>query len=188
MTMMKLAIKIALSVLLASLSANWTHAQSVEPLYIVNGHALDSISMIPPADIEYVEYLPATDENIQKYGDRASNGVMLVSLKYDQPATFAADSLGFAAYISSNIEWSSDEPAARLVMRYTVSKDGEVILGETLESTDYRLKRRALKAIEQSPKWTPASKEGVNVSCERVLRIELPVGKSIPKDFELVIR
>ena len=56
-----------------------------QPLYIVNGVETEQIASIPPDDIENVEMLPADEETIARYGLRASNGVLLVTLRYDSP-------------------------------------------------------------------------------------------------------
>lgn len=70
------------------------------PMYIVNGKEMKEIRSIPPEDIENVEMLPADEETIARYGQRAAHGVMLITLRYDQPAAFPADST-FGHYIAS---------------------------------------------------------------------------------------
>ena len=82
-----------------------------QPLYIVNGVETEQIASIPPDDIENVEMLPADEETIARYGDKAANGVMLVTLRYDQSAVFPADST-FSGYIARQVKWGDDEPAA----------------------------------------------------------------------------
>ena len=57
-----------------------------QPLYIVNGKETSEIRSIPPEDIENVEMLPADEETIARYGQRAAHGVMLITLRYDRPA------------------------------------------------------------------------------------------------------
>ncbi len=54
--------------------------------------------------------------------------------------------------------------------------------------TDKRLRRRVLKALGEAPLWQPARKNGVPVESEGVLRIQLPEGKRIPRQAELVFR
>ena len=63
-----------------------------QPLYIVNGKETSEIRSIPPEDIENVEMLPADEETIARYGQRAAHGVMLITLRYDRPASFPASS------------------------------------------------------------------------------------------------
>ncbi len=88
----------------------------------------------------------------------------------------------------SQVRWDADEPAARVILRYTVTPEGRAVVAAELESTDKRLKRRVLKAVEEAPDWHPAMKAGVPVVSEGVLRIQLPEGKLMPLRMELVLR
>lgn len=157
------------------------------PLYIVNGEVRQEIASIPPDDIESVEMLPADEENIARYGERAAHGVMLISLRYDQPAAFEAGP-SFGSYIARQVKWNENEPAARVVLRYRITPDGDTVVRDTLESTDSRLKRRVLKAVAAAPRWRPALKNDRPVESEGVLSIQLPEGKPLPRPVELVIR
>ena len=80
------------------------------------------------------------------------------------------------------------EPAARIVLRYTVTPEGDTVVAQELESTDSRLKRRVLKAVAEAPRWTPARKNGTPVESEGILHIQLPEGKLMPRQVELVWR
>ncbi len=173
--------------LFLSVMATWSQQQ--QPLYIVNGQpTAEGIDRIPPEDIERVETLPADEETIARYGLQASNGVVLVTLRYDEPARFEVDGMTFGEYIARQVKWKADEPAARVVLRYTVTPEGRTVVAAELESTDNRLKRRVLKAVEEAPDWHPAMKEGLPVASEGVLRIQLPEGKPMPRRMELVFR
>lgn len=159
------------------------------PLCIVNGTpTTEEIDRIPTADIERVETLPADEETIARYGAEASNGVILVTLRYDEPARFEVDGMTFGEYVARQVKWADDEPVARVVLRYTVTPEGRTVIAAELESTDNRLKRRVLKAVEGAPDWIPAMKNGQPVASEGVLRIQLPEGKRMPRPMELVIR
>lgn len=158
-----------------------------QPLYIVNGKETSEIRSIPPEDIENVEMLPADEETIARYGQRAAHGVMLITLRYDQPAAFPADST-FGHYIARQVRWDASEPAARVVLRYKITPEGDTVVHQELESTDNRLKRRVLKAVAGAPRWQPALKNGRPIETEGVLSIQLPEGKRIPRPVELVIR
>ncbi|MFQ7501996.1 MAG: TonB-dependent receptor [Alistipes finegoldii] len=143
--------------LLSALFAATLSAVAQRPLYIVNGVETEEIESIPPDDIENIESLPADEETIARYGEKAANGVMLVTLRYDQSAVFTADST-FSGYIARQVKWGDDEPAARIILRYTVTPEGDTVVAQELESTDSRLKRRVLKAVAEAPRWTPARK------------------------------
>lgn len=157
------------------------------PLYIVNGKVAGEIRTIPPEEIEHVEMLPADEETIARYGERAMNGVMLITLRYDEPARFPADTT-FGNYIARQVRWEEDDPVARVVLRYTITPEGTIRIDDTLESTDSRLKRRVVKAVEESPRWQPARKNGKPVASEGVLSIQLPEGRPMPRRVELVYR
>ena len=169
-----------------------------QPLYIVNGKETSEIRSIPPEDIENVEMLPADEETIARYGQRgyrqtfegrgwSAHGVMLITLRYDRPASFPADS-AFGSYIARQVRWDESEPTARVVLRYKITPDGETVVQQELESTDNRLKRRVLKAVAEAPRWHPAQKNGAPVESEGVLSIQLPEGRRMPRQAELVIR
>ena len=181
--------KLLLLTAVGSVAVFSVDARAQQPLYIVNGvPTTDNIAQIPPEDIERIETLPADEESIARSGEQASNGVVLVTLRYDEPARFEADGLTFGEYIAREVKWNADEPAARVVLRYTVTPEGRAVITTELESTDSRLKRRVLKAVEKAPAWQPATKAGQPVASEGVLRIQLPEGKRMPRQLELVIR
>lgn len=174
-------------ILIGVLFAALLPAAAQQPLFLVNGTPRENIDDIPPEDIEHAEMLPADEENIARYGQRAVGGVLVVTLRYDRPAVFAADTT-FGGYIARQVRWDDDEPAARVILRYKVTPEGRTEVVQELESTDNRLKRRVLKAVAEAPAWQPARKNGAAVESEGVLRIQLPEGKSIPKPVELVYR
>lgn len=161
-----------------------------QPLYLVNGKecSAEAASALSPADIEHMEVLPADEESIARYGERASDGVILITLRFDTPARFDVDSLSFDAYIARQVKWGSDDPAARVVLRYTVTPEGSAQVTQELESTDSRLKRRVLKAVAEAPRWTPAMKNGRPVASEGVLTIRLPEGKPLRREPYIRLR
>lgn len=159
-----------------------------EPLYIVNGAVREEIRSIPPADIEHVEMLPADEETVARYGEAANHGVMILTLRYDAPAGFEAEGMDFDAFIASRVKWTATDPPAQVVLRYTVTPEGRVVAGERIEATDKRLLRLVLKAVEEAPLWTPATKNGTPVASDGILRIRLPEGVPMPSERTLVIR
>lgn len=163
-------------------------ARGQQPLYIVNGIERSDIRDIDPEVIEQMEELPADEFTIDRYGEKATNGVVLITLKYDTPARFTADTVSFARFVARQIKWSDSDPTARVVLRYRIAEDGSLTILETLQSTDPRLKRRVEKVVEASPRWEPARKAGKAVATEGVLRLQLPEGKPLPRQLELVIR
>lgn len=162
-------------------------AAAQQPLYLVNGERRDDIASIPPDEIERMEELPADEETIARYGEEAANGVLLITLRFDEAARFTAAE-SFDAYIARQVAWADDDPVARVVVRYTVTPEGRAVAGEVLQSTDSRLRRRVLKAIAEAPDWLPARKNGAPVASEGVLRCQLPAGQRLPPEVELIWR
>ena len=161
-----------------------------EPLCIVNGQVTDAADLrdIEPADIISTEVLPADEETIAKYGEQANYGVIIISLRYDTPAMFTADTVSFSSYIARHVEWGELERVARYRVRFTVLEDGSIAVGKELESTDPRLRRKVLRAVSKAPKWQPASKDGHPVESSHVLRIQLPEGREMPPERAIILR
>lgn len=163
-------------------------ARGQQPLYIVNGVVRSDIRDIAPEVIEQMEELPADEFTIARYGEQGANGVVLITLKYDTPARFTADTTGFARFVARQIKWGETDPTARVVLRYRIGEDGSLTILETLQATDARLKRRVEKIVASSPRWEPASKAGQAVATEGILRLQLPEGRPMPRQLELVFR
>ncbi|MBQ5635187.1 MAG: TonB-dependent receptor [Alistipes sp.] len=160
--------------------------QDTHPLYIVNGRVWQSVAHIPEENIEKIETLSANEESVAKYGEQANNGVVIITLCYDRAARFHKGE-PFADYIASQVKWKASDPAARYVVRYTIETNGSLTLGDELESTDRVLRKRVIKAITNAPSWQPATKAGVPVKSDYVLSIQLPKGKSMPRERYIVL-
>ncbi len=159
-----------------------------EPLYFVNGRERAQVKDIDESDIEHIETLTADEATVAKYGTRASGGVVLITLKYDTAAAFESpDSTSFSQYVARRIKWDSTDPVARVVLRYSVTESGKAEPVKVLESTDKRLERKVLAAMGEAPHWTPATKNGKNIATEKLLRIQLPEGKAMPRQKYVVL-
>ena len=167
-------IRTILFLLVAAAVALPLSAQERRPVYIVNGERYegDAFREIPPAEIERMEQLPADEQTIERYGSDASNGVILITLKYDSKAVFTADSLSFDRYVARRIKWDATDPVARVVYRFKVQCDGSVVL---------------VKAVEEAPRWSPATKDGRPVETEHVLRVQLPEGRAMPPERAVIL-
>lgn len=167
-------------------------AQRGNPLIFVNGEPMTSaeLAAIEPEDVLNFETLPADEQTIEKYGQEASNGVILLELRYDEEARFVVDGVeqSFSDYIASQVKWGEAEPVAQVIISYTVDAEGRVCDFDTLNSTDRRLLRRILKAMESSPQWIPATKDGKGVARRKVLRVTLPRGKELPPERVILMR
>ena len=162
-------------------------AQTRQPLYIVNGVEMESVKHIPEQNIEYIDHLEANEATVAKYGERANNGVIIVTLRYDREAQFGGDK-PLADYVAERVKWNENWGVARFVARYTIGADGSFRLGDILQSTDNQLRKRVLKALQGLPQWQPATKQGKAVESEYILAVQLPKGKEMPKEPYIIIR
>ena len=161
------------------------------PLYIVNGKRMSyaDAKEISPRNILSEKMLPADEQTIEKYGTEASNGVVLITLRYDKPARFVLDGKEqrYSSYIAQQVKWEDSDPVARVVIAFKVNADGSVSEREVLEASDKRLLRRVQKAMAEAPKWIPAMREGKGVETDHVLRLTLPLGRKMPAEPVIII-
>ena len=148
---------------------------------------MESVQHIPEENIEHIDHLPANEITVAKYGERANNGVIIITLCYDKEAEFKGEK-SLADYVSERVKWPDNYGVARFVARYTIGADGSFRLGDILQSTDHQLRKRVLKVLQSLPKWQPATKQGKAVESEYVVAIQLPKGKEMPKEPYIVIR
>ena len=175
-----------LLILLTMLCASTLWAQ--QPLYVVNGSVVESIEDIPQQDIESIDVLPADKETIAKWGLAASEGVIVVRLKYDTPASFSAEGCSnFTTYLAKSVRWDSTMPAERASLRITIAEDGSATIAEVLETTSRQFLKRVVNVIESAPRWQPAMRDGRPVETIELVNIQLPVGKELPRDRYVII-
>ena len=148
---------------------------------------MESVKHIAEANIEHIDHLEANEATVAKYGERANNGVIVISLRYDKEAEFTGGK-SLTDYVSERVKWSENYDVARFVARYTIASDGTFHLGTILEATDHQLRKRVVKALQDMPAWHPATKQGKAVESEYVLAVQLPKGKTMPKEPYIVIR
>ena len=148
---------------------------------------MESVKHIPEKNIEHIDHLPANEESVAKYGERANNGVIIVTLRYDKEAKFTGGK-SLVDYVGERVKWPENYGVARFVARYTIGADGTFRLGTILQSTDHQFRKRVLKVLQSLPKWQPATKQGKAVESEYVLAVQLPKGKAMPKEPYIIIR
>ena len=162
------------------------------PIYIVNGERMDeeTVRAIDPEDIVSNELLPADETTIEKYGQDAANGVILITLRYDTQARFEVEGeeTSFSNYIARRIKWGEMDPIAQVVMTLEVGPDGVVREKELLESSDRKLLKRIRAALAEAPRWVAAKKDGKGITPEHILRITLPIGSRMPYERAILIR
>lgn len=188
-------LRIAIFTLLALMSIENLSAQIFThrmPLYIVNGERMseEDVKEIDPSDIVSNELLAVDEAVIEKYGHDAANGVVVITLRYDTPARFEVDGVEtkYSSYIAERVKWNEIDGVARVVMSFTVSGDGTVTEKEVLEATDRRLLSRIRKEMKLAPKWISAKKDGKGITTDHILRITLPIGRTMPRERAILIR
>ena len=160
-----------------------------QPLYVVNGRVVETLEGIPQSDIESIETLPADEETIAEWGLEASEGVIVVRLVYDTPATFSAEGVNnFTADLAKHIKWNDSMPAERASLRILIAEDGTAEVVEVLDTTSRQFLNRVTRAIASAPRWQPAMRDGKAIESLQLVNIKLPMGKELPKDPYVVIR
>jgi hypothetical protein len=160
-----------------------------EPLYVVNGRVVASIEDIPHEDIERIDVLPANEDTIAEWGSEASEGVIIVTLRYDTAATFVAEGYdNFTDYLAHTVKWSDNNPAERVSLRLHIEASGRATISEVLQATSRNYLKRVERAIEEAPLWSPAMRDGVAVESIQLVNLQLPEGKSIPLEPAVIIR
>lgn len=174
-----------LSTLLLSIATLWAR----EPLYVVNGAIVPSIKHIPHEDIERIDVLPADEDTIAKWGTAASEGVILVTLRYDTPASFShGDYDNFTNYLADHIKWGDTMPTERVSLRIVVTKEGKATISEVLDASSRQLLSCTKRAIDDAPLWQPAMRDGTAVESTHLINLQLPVGKEMPREMVVIIR
>ena len=188
-------LRFAIFTLLALMSIESLSAQiftHTPPLYIVNGERMseEDVKEIDPSDIVSNELLAVDEAVIEKYGHDAANGVVVITLRYDTPARFEVDGeeTKYSSYIAERVKWNEIDGVARVIMSFTVSGDGTVTEKEVLEATDRRLLSRIRKEMKLAPKWISAKKDGKGITTDHILRITLPIGRTMPRERAILIR
>ncbi|MBP3290163.1 MAG: energy transducer TonB [Alistipes sp.] len=189
---MRIIFALIVSFLVFGMNTAGAQKRSRTPVYIVNGERMteQQVKEIDPADIVDNQLLAIDEQIIAKYGNEASNGVVLITLRYDTPAMFVVDGIeqSYSNYIADRVKWTDTDGVARVIISLTVGEDGSIVATDVLEATDKRLLRRVQSAIEEAPRWQPALKSGKGVATEHLLRITLPKGRKMPREQVVRIR
>lgn len=158
------------------------------PLYVVNGTIVNDIDHIAQEDIERIDHLPADDETIAKWGLEASEGVILVTLRYDTPAHFSYEGVdNFTTYLIKSVRWSDKMEPERVSLRITVDSKGRTSISKVLQATSRQFLKRVESAISQAPLWTPAMRNGNAVESTHLINLLLPEGESLPVERGVIL-
>lgn len=179
--MRRLALVILLTIGAATLSARG-------PMYVVNGAIVESIEHIAQEDIERIDVLPADEQTVAQWGVEASEGVILVTLRYDTPARFSHEGFdNFTNYLAKSVRWSDKQDAQRVSLRIKVDGEGRVTIDKVLQATSRQFLRRVEQAIASAPRWQPASRDGKSVESIHLVNLLLPEGQSLPIERGVIL-
>lgn len=160
-----------------------------EPLYVVNGRVVASIEDIPHEDIERIDVLPANEDTIAEWGSEASEGVIIVTLRYDTAATFVAEGYdNFTDYLAHTVRWSDMHPAERVSLRVKVDVEGRATVTEVLDATSRQFLRCVERAIAKAPLWSAAMRDGEAVESLHLVNLKLPINKALAIDPAVILR
>jgi periplasmic protein TonB len=81
----------------------------------------------------------------------------------------------FFKYVAQNFEVPEEDgfPGGRLIVSFTVEKDGSLTDIKVLRDIGYGTKASAEKVLRKCPRWTPAVQNGKNVRCSYQLPINI---------------
>lgn len=164
-------------------------AYAYKPLYVVNGAVVESIEHIPHENIERIDNLPANEETIAEWGLGASEGVILVTLRYDTEARFShLNYNNFTDYLATTVRWDETMPAERVSLRIVVDSSGKATISEVIASSSKQFLKRVTKAINEAPLWNPAERNGTPVDSQHLVNLQLPKGKHLPREMGVILR
>ena len=179
--MRRVALAILLLVSTISLSARG-------PLYVVNGTPMKSIEHILQEDIEHIDVLPANEESIERWGMEACEGVIIVTLRYDSPATFSYNGFdNFTTYLSKSVRWDEKMDPERVSLRIRVDSSGRASIVKVLQATSRQFLKRVERAISEAPLWHPATRNGEAVESTHLVNLLLPEGGTLPVERGVIL-
>ena len=74
----------------------------------------------------------------------------------------------FRKYIAQNLQYpeaaAEDSISGRVIVQFTVNKEGNVVNAVIVKKVDPYLDDEALRVVNSSPKWTPGKQDGQEVN------------------------
>ena len=156
-----------------------------KPRFVIDGKVMEldfDLKEVDPKTIESMEVLK--DETaIEKYGEIAKNGVIVINLKKQEPQEEEVISFQFAGekpsfnggdvndfnkWVAQNMRYPEEaikkKLSGRVMVSFVVGSDGVVKDVKVLRGVDPLLDAEAVRVVSSSPKWTPATKDGEPVA------------------------
>lgn len=158
-----------------------------DPLYVVDGKITQTISQIPPQDIERIEVLKDNSATAL-YGSMGKNGVIVITTKSEtyqyqddsarvvrtkpqakfllpeEMPEFPGGEEALKQYITSHINYpeSARENGihGKVYVTFTITKEGKVTGAKLARGVDPALDKEAVRVISSLPDWKPGKQNG----------------------------
>ena len=141
--------RLILSVILLALSCAAAQSQQLRP------QSLQPVSDLP-------EIAADTTAVGETSGNTNSN---IIFIEYELPAEFPGGSLALMKWLNSNLRYPKaarkNKIQGRVIVKFTVEKDGTIIDPQVVRGVDPDLDKEALRVIRSMPKWEPGKINGV---------------------------
>jgi len=151
------------------------------PVYVLDGEVVTEIEGLDPETIERIEVFKDPESDVAKKYN-AKDGVVLITTKkgvavvspqkedgfyiVEEMPLFNGGDAGteFRKYIAENLRYPEDAAASgisgRVIVQFTVNKNGEVVDPKVVRSVSPSLDQEALRVVKSSPRWTPGKHKG----------------------------
>ncbi len=117
-------------------------------------------------------------------GETELNGEEKVYTIVEQMPEFPGGQEGLFDYLRTNMKYPEGAKArgeeGKVIVRFVVNKQGEVIDAKIIKSISEELDNEALRVVNNMPNWKPATQDGVPV----LISFNLPLNFKIPKSIE----
>lgn len=102
------------------------------------------------------------------------NVVYFVDQTPDSPPLFnGGDVNEFWHWVKKHLQYpNEDKGAGRLVLRFTITKEGELTNIIVFRGIHHKLNEEGIRAVSMSPRWSPATRNGMPVDCAIIFPID----------------
>ena len=168
-----------------------TSVNEPKPLIVINGNIAENqnIDKIDPESIDHVNVLKG-EQATGKYGEKAKNGVIEITLKPKTPFTMVEEMPSFPggvealnAFVNANLKYPpfclEYRIQGRVIVSFVVDKNGSVTNAKLSRGVDPALDKEALRIVKSMPIWNPGKQNGecVEVAYEMPINFKIPVEK-----------
>jgi TonB family protein len=166
-----------------------TSENEPKPLIVIDGVIAENQSMnkIDPETIESVSVIK-NEVSTNKYGEKARNGVIEITLKHPEEMAVIVESLpefpGGVEALKKFVAESMQYPAVALekgiqgkvMVSFVVSNTGEIINVKVKSGVDVSLDKEAMRIVKSMPRWIPGKQNGEGVK----VPYQIPINFSLP--------